>query len=322
LRYRSLGGSGVEVSEIGFGAWGIGGDAAGAVAYGPADRNESLKALRRAADVGVNFFDTADFYGFGRSEELIGEALSSRRASIVIASKVGMLDASGSQDFSAQHIRTSLAASLKRLATDYIDVYQLHSPPAELLAGSGGPLEELQALKKSGHIRAVGVSLRAPQDGLAIAEQRKVDCVQVNFNILDQRAIDCGLFDACAANGVGVICRTPLCFGFLTGKYRADADYAASDHRSRWSVHQRQRWALGAELFAKWRHGTPETPAQFALRYCLSFDAVTCAIPGMLTADHVDENAASSDLGPLPAAALTEIRQHYRGQEFFIATGG
>jgi aryl-alcohol dehydrogenase-like predicted oxidoreductase len=269
-------------------------------------------------DAGVNFFDTADLYGHGRSEQLLGEAFAAHRDRVVIASKVGMLDASGAQDFSHRHIRASLTRSLERLGTDHVDVYQLHSPPDHLLLQEDGPLRVLQALKEEGKTRAVGVSLRAPQDGLEVVTSGSVDCIQVNFNLLDQRAIDCGLFDACAAHNVGVICRTPLCFGFLTGKYAAGAQYVASDHRSRWSLTQRERWVSGTELFAKWRGGDDETPAQFALRFCLSFEAVSCTIPGMLTPTHVDENTAAARLNVLPRSALEEIRRRYREQEFFV----
>lgn len=318
MKYRALGRTGIRVSEIGFGTWGLGGDAAGSIAYGPVDRTESVAALRRAFSAGINFFDTADLYGAGRSEEVLREAFSTDRSAVVIASKVGMLDAAGRQDFSVEHISRAVSGSLERLGTDYIDLYQLHSPPAALLEQANGPLETLAGLKKRGLVRSVGVSVRSPADGLLALESGKVDCLQVNFNLLDQRALDSGLFEACLEKRVGVIARTPLCFGFLTGRYRADQQYAESDHRSRWSGAQRERWASGHELFSRWRSSDAETAAQFALRFCLSFPAISAAIPGMLTAGHVDENAGASALGPLPDAALPEINALYRQHEFFV----
>lgn len=318
MRYRSLGRTGIRVSEIGFGAWGIGGDAEGSVAYGPVERTDALAAVARAVELGVTFFDTAEFYGSGMSEALLGEALAGRRATMIIASKVGLLDASGRQDFSAAHMRRALEASLTRLRSDYLDLYQLHSPPAELLAAQQSPLAELAALRAEGKIRAVGVSARSPQDALAAATHPLVDCVQVNFNLLDQRALEVGLFEACAQRGMGVIVRTPLCFGFLTGRYRADEPFHAGDHRSRWSLAQRERWASGGDAFDAWRAGNFETEAQFALRFCLSFPAVSTAIPGMLTPAHAEENTAASDRGPLPERAIVGIRDTYRRGTFFI----
>jgi aryl-alcohol dehydrogenase-like predicted oxidoreductase len=199
-----------------------------------------------------------------------------------------------------------------------LDLFQLHSPPVELLREPAGPLETLARLRAEGLIRAIGVSARSPADALVAAARPEVDCVQVNFNLLDQRALESGLFDACAARGVGVIARTPLCFGFLTGRSAADQVYGAHDHRSTWSVAQREAWASGPALFAAWRGGGAETAAQFALRYCLSQPAVTCAIPGMLTPSHVAENAAASELGALPAAALAAIADTYRRHSFFV----
>lgn len=318
MKYRTVGGTGIRVSEIGFGTWGLGGDVAGSIAYGPVDRGESVAALAAAEQKGINFFDTADLYGAGRSEEVLREAFGSRRSSVVIASKAGMLDPAGKQDFSAQHLRQALEGSLRRLGTEYIDLYQLHSPPAATILRADGPLATMAEFKSAGKIRAIGVSVRSPEDGLTVVRARLADCIQVNFNLLDQRALDSGLFAECARQGVGLIARTPLCFGFLTGQYRADQAYAASDHRSRWSGAQREKWASGPELFSRWRSSSSETGAQFALRFCLSFPEITSTIPGMLTASHVEDNSAASDLGSLPGAALAEINSLYRQHEFFV----
>ena len=168
MKYRRLGATGLKVSEIGFGAWGIGGDVNGSVAYGPTDDNDSRRALQRAFELGITFYDTADFYGFGHSEELIGQALRDVRAQVVIATKVGLLDATGRYDFTRRHIKHSIEGSLRRLGTDYVDLYQLHSPPIDSL--DDGVLATLQLLQAEGKIRAFGISVRSPDEGLVAIE--------------------------------------------------------------------------------------------------------------------------------------------------------
>jgi len=318
MRYRTLGSTGLRVSEIGFGTWGLGGNAHGAVAYGPTDDAQSLRALGAALDAGINFFDTADFYGFGHSEQVVGAALKAVRSRVVIASKAGMLDAAGTQDFSPRHLRSALERSLARLGTDYIDLYQLHSPPLELLRRDDAVRSELQRFKDEGKIRAFGLSARSPEDAAVAVSELGFQCIQANFNLVDQRALESGLFAACAQRGAGMIARTPLCFGFLTGRYAA-AEFDRHDHRNRWSAEQRSRWAGAMALFVSAMAQRPgQTPAQFALRFCLSFPAVSTAIPGMLTEAHVGENAAASDLGPLAEREVAEIAGVYREHSFFV----
>lgn len=314
MRQRPLGRSGVAVSEIGFGAWGIGGNKDGAVAYGPTDEAQSLDALSAAFDAGINFFDTADLYGFGESERLIGKAFAGRRDRVVIASKGGMLDPQGRQDFTPAHLVSSLEGSLKRLSTDYVDLYQLHGPSPEHLENLVGPMD---ALRREGKARAIGISLRAPEDGASALALYPFDAVQVNFNLLDQRAVDSGLMDQCRQRGAGIIVRTPLCFGFLTGGYSATQQYDISDHRSRWNLEQRKVWASAYELFSG-LNGRADTPAQFALRFCLSFEAVSSVIPGMLTRAHVEENAAASKGPALGTAETRRIADIYHSHRFFV----
>jgi aryl-alcohol dehydrogenase-like predicted oxidoreductase len=314
VRQRQLGRSGVAVSEIGFGAWGIGGNKDGAVAYGPTDEAQSLDALAAAFDAGINFFDTADLYGFGESERLIGKAFAGQRDKVVIASKGGMLDPQGRQDFAAGHIAESLNSSLKRLRTDYVDLYQLHGASPEELDPL---LDVLDRIRREGKARAIGISLRAPEEGERALAVYSFDAVQVNFNLLDQRAVDSGLMDQCRQRGAGIIVRTPLCFGFLTGGYTATQQYDASDHRSRWNVEQRKVWASAYELFSG-INGRSDSPAQFALRFCLSFDAVSSVIPGMLTRAHVEENAAASNGPAFGAAEIRRITDIYHSHHFFV----
>ena len=318
MQYRPLGATGLRVSEIGFGAWGIGGNAKGAVAYGPTDDSESKRALLHAFDAGVTFFDTADFYGFGHSEEVLGAGLAAVRSKVIIATKVGMLDAAGSQDFSTAHMRRSLEQSLQRLGTDYIDLYQLHSPPIGLIGAGGEILACLEDMQREGKIRAFGISVRSPEEGIAAA-RLGFGCLQVNFNLLDQRAAENGLFDLCLEHGVGVIGRTPLCFGFLTGQYSSRDKFAAEDHRNRWKPEQRDKWAGAYPLFqSALQNPGGQTPAQFALRFCLSFPAISSVIPGMLTAAHVDDNTRASELGVLAASELSGIMGIYREHDFFL----
>jgi aryl-alcohol dehydrogenase-like predicted oxidoreductase len=318
MNHRPLGDTGLRVSEIGFGTWGLGGDHGGAVAYGPANDETSRAALLAACDQGVNFFDTADLYGFGHSEELLGETFSGCRDKVVIASKGGFVDAA-KQDFSPAHLRRALENSLRRLRSDYVDLYQLHSPAINVLREQPEILTLLAELRASGKIRAWGFSARAPEEARLAILEFGAPCVQVNFNLTDQRALTCGLLDLCRERRVGVIVRTPLCFGFLTGKYKADNSFAASDHRSRWSPEQLQRWQQANDIFQFLFEANPsDTPAQIALRFCLSFPAVSTLVPGMLTVDHVRENTASSNLGPLSAEQFHRAAQAGATHEFFV----
>lgn len=317
MRYRQLGSTGIEVSEIGFGAWGIGGNNNGAVAYGPVDAAEARLALLAAVDAGVTLFDTADFYGFGHSESVLGETLKPHRSRVVLATKCGMLDAAGNQDFSPQHMHRALESSLQRLQTDYVDLYQLHSPPIDLVTRGGEILATLETMKQAGKIRAYGISVRSPEDGLVAVRDLGFDCLQTNFNLVDQRALDSGLLRLCETSGASIIARTPLVFGFLTGQYTATDNFAPDDHRRRWTPEQRTQWAAAPKLFEPLIADESQTPSQFALRFCLSFPAVSATIPGMLIRQHVAENTAASDLGPLPAATREQVVAIYRQNTFF-----
>jgi aryl-alcohol dehydrogenase-like predicted oxidoreductase len=319
MNYRPLGNSQIQISEIGFGAWGIGGNQDGARAYGPTDDAESKLALSRAIDRGITFFDTSPLYGYGHSEKLIGETLSTKRSEIVLSSKVGYVNFKGDQNFSPSHIRSSLEGSLRRLRTDYIDVFQLHDPPIDQLRGDGEILRTLDALQEEGKVRAIGISVRAPNEGLVARDVYPFQCIQLNFNLVDQRAQEDGVLDQCLEHGIGVISRTPLCFGFLTGKYSAADEYDSTDHRSLWSKEQVDRWAQAYRLFAtELNDANVQSNAQIALRYCLSFKGITTAIPGMLCEAHVDENSQSSAMGRFGADTLAHFREIYKQNTFFV----
>lgn len=323
MKYRQFGNTGIEVSEIGFGAWGIGGTQSGSRAYGPTDDKISRKALRKAIDVGITFYDTSPLYGYGHSEELIGSTLKDVRQNIIIASKVGFVNFKGEQDFSPQYIRSSIESSLCRLQTDCIDVFQLHYPPIDLLRHDSRIIETLESLKQEGKIRVVGISAKTSEESLMAIEQFNFKSVQVNFNLVDQRALDNGLFKKCEEYGVGVIGRTPLCFGFLTGQYNATDSYDPSDHRGLWSPEQIDRWANAYKLFAgELIDEEEQTNAQIALRFCLSYPALSVTIPGMLMEEHVTENTWSSQLGAFSPSILDKFNQIYRNNTFFIKRRG
>lgn len=318
MRTRLLGKTGIKVSEIGFGGWGIGGSSDDAIGYGPTDDEVSRKVLRQALENGVTFYDTSPVYGYGRGESLIGEAFEGVRDRVVIASKVGFVDSSGAQDFSPEHVARSLEQSLRRLRTDRIDLYQVHDPPLELLERDDRILKGFQSLKREGKVRSLGITVRSPADAFRAVERFGFECVQVNFNLLDQRALEMGVLDLCRSRGVGVIVRTPLCFGFLTGAYAAEGPFAPTDHRSHWSVEQRALWMKGYRIFQSVLAQEKQTPAQMALRFCLSYGAVSTVIPGMMQAEHVLENAGASPLGRLTQPQLETLRKMYQGQRFFL----
>ncbi|MQF95144.1 MAG: aldo/keto reductase [SAR202 cluster bacterium] len=318
MNYRQLGSTDLTVSEIGFGAWGIGGSANGALGYGPTDPEESDLALRTAFDRGINFFDTSDLYGFGNSEKVIGRSLKNVRKEIILATKVGFLDANHAQDFSSEYIRTSIEGSLKRLETDYVDLYQLHSPPLEALRNDPRILPTMESLRKEGKIREFSISVDSPNDGAAAINEFGFKCVQANLNMADQRALDNGLLSLCVQKNVGFIARTPLSFGFLTGHYSSTDSFHPQDHRGKWKTEQLDRWAGAFQLFeGAVADRSGQTQAQIALRFCLSCPGVTTTIPGMLTEQHVTENSRASELGPLTETEMQRFAEIYHGNTLF-----
>ncbi len=317
MKYRALGRTGIMLSEIGFGTWGLGGDA-----YGPADDAVSKATIRLAVERGITYFDTSDVYGGGHSETVLGEALEGIRDRAVIGTKVGLLPHTGfvmPTNFAADHIRAGVEASLRRLRTDYIDLYQLHSP--ELHELTPEVVDTLRALQTSGKIRAFGISSRSPADALAALRQFDFAFAQVNYNLIDHRAADDGAFAFALEQGVGIIARTPLCFGYLTGRLSAEYQFVGRDHRANWPADQLRRWAAAPGLFNHLFGGaTGRTAAQLALRFCLMQEAVTTVIPGMMNEEEVEEDVAASGLPPLTPAELDEIGAIYRDNVFFDRT--
>jgi aryl-alcohol dehydrogenase-like predicted oxidoreductase len=312
MRYRQLGETDLKVSEIGFGCWGIGGDS-----YGETSDLTSVRAIEAALDKGINFFDTSDFYGAGRSESVLGRAIHSRRDQAIVATKVGMLSATA-QDFSVNHIKRTLDASLKRLQLEVIDLYQLHNPTPALIESHPEIISTLDECKKAGKIRHYGVSAQSPQDAAAFIENCSFSSVQVNFNLIDQRCVELDLFKKAKNQRVGIIARTPLCFGFLTGGY-GQVQFGESDHRKRWSSDQKEVWSKAIEKFLSFKTGLKEeTNAHFAIRFCLSFPEVTATIPGMLTEDHVQENARAIEFPLFSVEERQSLFRVYKENSFKV----
>jgi aryl-alcohol dehydrogenase-like predicted oxidoreductase len=308
MQYREFGKTGLKVSEIGFGCWAIGGNAHGK-SYGHTDDKTSLLALQRAIELGCNFFDTADVYGWGHSEELLGKVLKSKRDRLIVATKVGadFYQGEGFQTFTPDYIRFALEKSLKRLKTDYVDVYQLHNPPLKLI-NQPSTYEPMLTLKREGKIRAWGLSVFDPIEGLVALKVGRPDSLQLTYNIFNSRGSDNLLPIACQL-GCAIIAREPLANGFLCGKYLESAKFEQSDMRESWRkdyVLARAQAARKLEFLAKNSLGTM---AQVSLRYVLADKAISVTIPGCKTPEQAEENCRASDLSPLPLEDMRKIAE-------------
>ena len=303
MHYRRLGRTELMVSEVGFGGLPIGG-----LRWGDVRDEESLAALQRAFELGVNFFDTADLYGRGHSEELLGQALGEVRHHVLIATKAGFDFHHGEpvrNNFEPANIRTALEHSLARLRTDYIDVYQLHNPPQKL-AKDERVWETLREMQAAGKIRYFGVSCRTANDARAFMRAAEAnanprgfgDTLQVAYNLLDQEAAAKDVFVEAHRHDWGVIGRVPLASGALSGKYGASHKFPANDFRVDWSGERLAEMSRRVEALRFLE--TPErTLAQAAIAFCLSQPAVSTVISGAKTAAQVEENAAASAHAPL-----------------------
>lgn len=318
MKYRALGRTGLVVSEIGFGAWGIGGRTGGTTSYGDTDDATSLAALVQAVDRGITFFDTSSAYGDGHSEALIGQAFKTLRSRVVIATKAGYESWDRPPDFSPAAVVASAERSLVRLQTDYIDLFQLHNPPADAL-GSGALRGAMAGLIETGKVRAWGVSAKSPDEAIEVLRLCDAPVVQANFNMMDVRSLTSGLFDEAGRRQAGFIARTPLCFGFLTGLIDRDTPFPPGDHRLGWPRAQLDNWIDGAQdLLAAVTAVPGETAVEAALRFCLAFEAVSSVIPGILKPAEVDQNAAASDRGPMAPEAVEAVLAINRRRRFFV----
>jgi len=312
MELRELGATGIQLSAIGYGTWAIGGEAGGAVAYGATDDEESLAALLEAQRQGCTFFDTSPLYGWGHAEELLGEAFAHCRESVVIATKAGYTHVDGRQEFTPSAIRGSLERSLGRLRTDYVDLLQLHNPPPEQLETNTALFRCLDDLQGEGLIRAAGISARTPDEALVFARRHAPAFLQVNFNLGDLRALRNGLFALCQQARIGLIARTPLAAGFLTGRIDPASTFAPTDHRRRFSLDVRRRWVEAVKRLEPVFSDAPTaTPAQQAIRFCLSFPSITSVIPGMMRREEVLEDLGTAPLPRLSAHQLREVDAVY-----------
>lgn len=286
MRKRKLGKTGLEVSELGFGCWAIGG-----TSYGPTDDRESLKALAHAFDQGINFFDTADTYGHGHSEVLIGEVFkeSSKRTQAVIASKVGwdFYHGGNKKNFDSGYIRFACGESLKRLQTDYIDLYQLHNPRLEEIE-EGSVFKVLGELKREGKIRHWGVSIYLVREGVASIE-KGAETIQAIYNLLDQR-IKPELTSLCGEREIGLIAREPLYCGLLTDKYDAKTRFRKDDHRNRWMREKLEEDFKNISRLKEVIDVKRVSLKQAAIEFVLSEETVSAVIPGMKTVLHVEDH--------------------------------
>ena len=319
MNYRRLGRTGLSVSEIGFGAWGIGGRTVAETSYGDTDDATSRLALLRAFDSGITFFDTSAAYGNGHSEALIGETLAHLRKDIVIATKAGYDSWDRPPDFSAAAIVASTERSLHRLRSEYVDLLLLHNAPVEVLAAAD-VREAMAGLVAAGKVRAWGLSAKGPADALAALQVTDVAVIQANFNMMDVRAHTSGLFAEVSRREAGFIARTPLCFGFLSGTVTRDTKFPPGDHRLAWSAAQLANWIDGArDLLAAVSALPGAEGVHAALRFCLAFAEVSTTIPGILTSDEAIQNASASSRGPLPQNAVAAVLEINRNREFFVA---
>jgi aryl-alcohol dehydrogenase-like predicted oxidoreductase len=321
MQYRELGKTGIKVSAIGFGGWAIGGpsEASGApLGWGRTSDEESLAAIRRARDLGVTFFDTSDSYGFGRSESLLGIVLSRKRTEVVIATKAGVVRGAGGElkkDFSGQHIFSAVDGSLKRLRSDYIDLYQVHNPTIEELRR-----EEIQdameRLQDAGKIRFWGVSISTPEEGIEIIKRGWGHALQVLYNILNQAPAH-ELFPLAKEKGYGIIARVPLASGLLTGKFRNDTIFTADDLRQNFLTPRRLQEALvRVDEVKSIIGGTARSLIEGALRFVLANDAVATAIPGARNIHQVETNVTAGDAW-LPEDVVEKLRTRLGDYNFY-----
>ena len=315
MEYRAFGRTGWKVAEISFGAWAIGGS------WGHVSDEEAMGALRKAVDCGVNFFDTADVYGGGRSERLIADLKKNYKKDIIVATKAGRrLPQQGVAGYSAANLMAWVEDSLRNLATDALDLLQLHCPPTELYSRPE-TFDILDRMVKAGKIRYYGVSVEKVEEALKAIEFPNVQSVQIIFNCFRQRPAD-DFFTAAKQKQVGILARVPLASGLLTGKLRPDSTFADDDHRN-FNRHGESfdvgetfsgvDYDAGLEAVEEIRALLPPgvSMSQFALRWILMFDAVTCAIPGGKRPDQVSDNCRASGLPPLSPEAMAVIHHMY-----------
>ena len=315
MQYRPFGRTGWQVSTIGFGAWAIGS------AWGPVDDETSMRALHAALDTGVNLIDTADVYGDGHSERLIARLRRERRDPFYVITKAGRrLNPHTAEGYTGANITAFVERSLKNLETDCLDLVQLHCPPTQVYY-QPELFDALDELVRAGKLRYYGVSVEKVEEAIKATEYPNVQSVQIIFNMLRLRPSEL-FFPLALQRQVGILARVPLASGLLTGKLARTTTFAQDDHRN-FNRHGESfdvgetfsgvDYDTGLQAVEALRALMPQgmTLAQFALRWILMFDAVSCAIPGAKTPEQAIANAQAADLPPLTDAQMQGVRDIY-----------
>jgi aryl-alcohol dehydrogenase-like predicted oxidoreductase len=321
MNLRRLGRTGLEVSEIGYGAWGI-----GQSMWIGADDAESLRALDRAIDLGLNFIDTALAYGDGHSEQLVGQTVRKRTETVYVATKIPPKNmrwparggTHADEAFPADYIRAQTERSLANLGLETIDVQQFHVWHDDWLE-QGDWLETIEALKQEGKIRCFGVSINdhEPDTAIELVSSGRVDTVQVIYNVFDQSPED-ELFPATEEHDVGVLARVPFDEGGLTGSITPETEFPAGDFRAQYFQGDRkQQVAQHVQEIVDDLGIAPEEIAETALRYILSHDAVSTVIPGMRSIRNVERNCAVGDGKGLPREQVEKLHAHRWVRDFY-----
>ncbi|OWK43105.1 aldo/keto reductase [Fimbriiglobus ruber] len=319
MRLRTFGGDPVQVSEIGLGCWQIGGDQ-----WGDVSDTDALATLRAAVDTGTTFLDTADVYGAGRSEELVGRFLRERPGRLFVATKLGRFPRPGlPENCTPANLRAHTEASLRRLGVDALDLTQLHCVPQSILE-RGEVFNVMRALKAEGKIKRWGASVESTAEARLCLAQEGLASLQVIFNVFRQTP-DTAIFDEARRKGVAIIVRLPLASGLLAGKYTPASTFAPGDHRS-YNQHGEKfnvgetfaglGFEKGLDVTNKLRPFVPPgyTMAQFALRWCLDFSAVSVIIPGARNPEQAKANASATTLPPLSADLHERLRRFYKDE--------
>ena len=310
MEYRQLGRTGWSVSTISLGTWAMGS------LWGSVDKRECLAALHRSLDLGINLFDTADAYG---SEPLLGQLRRERKEPFYIATKMGMGVNPDPRGYTRRNLASFLESSLRNLGTDTIDLMQLHCPPIEVYNPEVFGI--LDDMVKQGKIRHYGVSVERIDEARAAIEYPGVQSVMLVFNMFRQRPID-DFFPEAQRRNVGIIARVPLASGLLSGRMTRSTKFEREDHRTfnrqgqafdRGETFSGIDFERGLQAVEELRPLLPPngTMAQFALRWILMFDVITCAVPGAKRPAQAEENARGADLPPLSTGTMNSIRGVY-----------
>lgn len=316
MEYRTLGRTGWKISVIGFGAWGIGGDA-----WGSTDDEASLAALNKAIDLGVNFIDTADVYGNGHSEQLIAQVRKSRSEQLIIATKAGRrLDPHVASGYNRENLTNFVERSLRNLETEALDLLQLHCPPSEVY-DMPEVFTILDDLVRQGKIRFYGVSVERVDEALKAITYPSVQSVQIIFNMFRLKPSE-QFFAAAREHQVGILARVPLASGMLTGKLRPETQFAQNDHRNynrhgeafdQGETFSGVDYETGLQAVEELRKLVPQgaTMAQLALRWILMFPEVTTAIAGAKNQQQVADNVGAASLSPLSNETMQRVQEIY-----------